>query len=104
LGAIGVASPGTGKEDCAADDGVVGFVEAASSEAGRLVEGVSGRAIGVSGDVVVSGSNSSISTSTSCWIVGSSTASADNSTFCFLLLRARLAGHGRSDLESQGSY
>lgn len=45
FGATGVVSPAAGKEGCCVDDGVVGFVESAASEAGWLVEGVSGRGI-----------------------------------------------------------
>ena len=42
LGATGVVSPGAGNEGCWVDDGVVGFVDSAASEAGWLVYGVSG--------------------------------------------------------------
>lgn len=42
LEATGVVSPGASAR-CFTDEGVVGFVECASSEASWLVEGVSGR-------------------------------------------------------------
>jgi hypothetical protein len=41
--ATGVVSPAAGNEVCCAEEGVVGFVDSAASEVGRLVEGVSGR-------------------------------------------------------------
>jgi hypothetical protein len=37
-----VVSPGAGKDGCCTEDGVVGFVDSARSDAGWLVEGVSG--------------------------------------------------------------
>ena len=39
-----------------------------------------------------------------CAMTGSSTGSADNCGKAFRFLRARLAGQGRSGLESQGNY
>jgi hypothetical protein len=43
FGATGVISPAAGNEDCCVEEGVVGFVDSAASDVGRLVEGVSGR-------------------------------------------------------------
>lgn len=98
--AFGVVSRWAESDGGCADDGVVGLVDSACSDAGRLVEGVSGRGIGVS----ACAGSSSTSVPATCWIFGSSTDSADNSVVTFFFRRGRLAGQGKSGLESQGSY
>lgn len=67
FGATGVASPGAEAYCSCDDDGVVGFVELLSSDAGKLVVGVSGRTRVVSAEDGTLGSNtgSSICTATS---------------------------------------
>ena len=45
FGATGVVSPAAGSEGCCIEEGVVGFVDSVASDAGRLVEGVSGGGI-----------------------------------------------------------
>lgn len=102
FGATGVVSPGTGVESCC-DDGVVGLVEF-SSEAGWLVEGVSGRGIDLSkldSSAILSALTISSSLLES-WS-GSSTATADSAGAGFRFLRAFLVGHGTSGFESHGS-
>ena len=45
FGATGVISPAAGREVCCVEEGVVGFVDSAVSDVGRLVKGVSGRGV-----------------------------------------------------------
>jgi hypothetical protein len=87
---------------------VVGLVDPAFSDPGRLVKGVSGRGTSVSagGSCLASGVgrwSTSGSGLVPCAMTGSSTGSADRCCVPFRFLRARLAGQGRSGLESHGS-
>lgn len=79
-------------------------MDSAFSDAGRLVKGVSGRGISASvvGFCSTSGADSG-SGLVPCAIIGSSTGSVDNCGVTFRFLLARLAGQGRSGLESHGS-
>lgn len=76
FGATGVVSPAAGNDGCCVEEGVVGLVDSAASEVGRLVEGVSGR--GIRGSVGASSSVSALGPVCSCWMFGSSTGSADS--------------------------
>ena len=98
FGATGVVSPFAGIDWFCTDEGVVGCVESVSSDVGRFVEGVSGR--GILASVVLGSSGSGLAP---CWIIGSSTDSEDSCGVCFLFLRARLVGQGRSGRENQGN-
>ncbi len=107
LGATGVVSPPAGT-NCGIEEGVVGLVDWAFSDPGRLVTGVSGRGTSVSagGSSLASGVgrwSTSGSGLVPCAIIGSSTGSADRCCVPFRFLRARLTGQGRSGLESHGS-
>lgn len=90
FGATGVASPGTGKDGCWSDEGVVGLVDSSRSDVGWLVEGVSGR--GAAASPLAAG------------IVGSSTGSAERWDCGLLFRRALLAGQGRSGCDNHGNY
>lgn len=98
LDATGVVSPATLVEGCTAEDGVVGFVESNSSDAGWLVEGVSGRPA-----VTASDPAESTLVLALCWMLGSSTGSDASGVDGFFLRRTRLAGQEASGLENQGS-
>lgn len=95
---------------CVDDEGVVGFVDSASSDIGRLVAGVSGRGTGSvtgwSGTGAATSSFFSVSTSGSasapCDMFGSSTDSAIVCGGAFRFRLAFLAGHGSSGIESHG--
>lgn len=107
FGATGVVSPPVGR-NCCMEEGVVGLVDPAFSDPGRLVKGVSGRGTSVStgGSSLASGvgrCSTSGSGVVPCAMTGSSTGSADRCCVPFRFLRARLAGQGRSGLESHGS-
>ena len=78
---------------------MVGFVEAASSEACWFVEGVSGRGIDASASAALDSSGEEF-----CWISGNWTASVDFGEADFLFLRARRVGQLSSGFENQGSY
>lgn len=54
FGVIGVVSPGADIDGGCAEDGVVGSVDSVCSEAGCVVEGVSGRGTEVSAGMVLS--------------------------------------------------
>lgn len=101
FGATGVLSPADGNEGCCVEDGVVGFVDSAASEGGRLVEGVSGR--GSRGSARASSSGSALGPVSSCWTFGSSTGSADSSDTCFLFRLDFLVGQGTSGCDCHGS-
>ena len=101
FGATGVVSPGAGNEGCCIEDGVVGFVDSVASEAGRLVEGVSGR--GSVGSARAGSSVSALGPGWSCWMIGSFTGSADNCGACFFFRLGFLAGHGASGWDNQGN-
>jgi hypothetical protein len=59
-----VVSPAAGKDGCCTEEGVVGFVDSVASEAGRLVEGVSGR--GIVGSAGACSSDSTLGAGCSC--------------------------------------
>jgi hypothetical protein len=104
LGATGVISP-PAEIGCCIEDGVVGLVESVFSDAGWLVEGVSGR--GIFASAVCCCPNSDVSSGSGvvpCAMTGSSTGSVVSCGAAFRFLRARLVGQGRSGLESHGNY
>jgi hypothetical protein len=98
FGVRGVVSPGAGIDGGCAEEGVVGSVDSVCSEAGWVVEGVSGRGTEVSASIV-----SSLAVPSPWWIFGSSTGSAESRADCFFFRRARLGGKGKSGLDSQGN-
>jgi hypothetical protein len=104
FGATGVVSRSAELEFFCIEDGVVGLVDSVFSDAGWLVEGVSGRGISMCAVSCCSTSDAGSSSGVvPCAITGSSTGSADNCGVAFRFLRARFAGQGRSGLESQGN-
>lgn len=98
FGTMGVVSPGTGSVECCIEDGVVGFVDSACSDVAWLVKGVSGRCAAVS-----DGTGCVASALGACWMIGSSTGSADRWACGFLFRRGFLAGQGRSGCDNHGS-